>query len=91
MKPRDDEMRFRQAIAERVRNGEHAWAREIAAELGLNTKRAYYLCLKWSDKGWWEYGVNALAGWLTESGMVAFGLTDGKTPNANDQVRPDDA
>ena len=39
--------------------------RTIANEMGLNENRAYYLCSKWCDLGWLDYGVNALAGWLT--------------------------
>ena len=83
MTPREDEFRFRQEIADRTRRGEEVYAREIATELGMNTKRACYLCEKWIDKGWWECGVNALAGWLTEEGKAAFGLNADLLPNKN--------
>lgn len=74
--PRQDELLFRKAIADKVRSGGGAYARQIAKDLGMNEKRAWYLCDKWDRKGWWEYGVNALAGWLTEDGRRAFGLDD---------------
>lgn len=77
MKPRDDEMQFRAAIADAVRSGEKTpSARQIAAYLGMNQKRAWYLCDKWMSKGWWDCGVNALSGWLTDKGKVVFGLAN---------------
>jgi len=30
--------------------------------------RLYYVLDKWSDKGYWEYGVSLRSGWLTEDG-----------------------
>lgn len=36
------------------------------------TKRQYSYLDKWSDKGWWEYGVSSRSGWLEKEGWVAF-------------------
>lgn len=32
-------------------------------------KRAWYFLEKWTDKGWYEYGVTLDLGWVTEKGM----------------------
>jgi hypothetical protein len=44
--------------------------RDIAREMGMNPKRAAYLCDKWDRKGWYEYGVNVMCGWLTDTGIA---------------------
>ena len=33
--------------------------------------RVYYLLSKWGRKGWYDYGVNVLCGWLTPEGREA--------------------
>ena len=38
------------------------------------TKRQYYLLEKWSDKGFWDYGVSARGGWITEEGRKHFAI-----------------
>ncbi len=43
--------------------------RDVVKDLGMNEKRAAYLLEKWYAKGWYEYGVSVLAGWLTDEGM----------------------
>lgn len=35
-----------------------------ADRVGMNRKRLFGVLLKWSDRGWWNYGVNALCGWF---------------------------
>lgn len=35
---------------------------------GINPKRAVYLLDKWEEKGWYEYGVSVMHGWLTPEG-----------------------
>lgn len=47
------------------------YVREMVAERGMNEKRACYICFKWTDKGWYDYGVNVLSGWLTPEGRAA--------------------
>lgn len=44
---------------------------DVYERLGMNRKRAEYLCQKWVDKGWMECGVSARTGWLTDEGMAA--------------------
>jgi len=34
----------------------------------MHYKRAWYLLEKWSDKGWYDYGVTSDLGWLTNEG-----------------------
>ncbi len=41
---------------------------QIARRLKIPEKRAHYIFLKWSDKGWYDYGVSCRVGWLTEKG-----------------------
>lgn len=41
--------------------------REVGAELGIPWKRVAYLCGKWDDKGWYEYGVCVDLGWFLEA------------------------
>jgi hypothetical protein len=47
------------------------YMRALVHELGINEKRAAYICQKWMGKGLYEYGVNVLAGWLTDKGREA--------------------
>lgn len=44
--------------------------RDIGARLGIHRKRVEYLCQKWTDRRWYEYGVSVDLGWLTEEGRV---------------------
>lgn len=36
----------------------------------LHHKRAWHLLSKWTDKGWYEYGVSLDLGWLTPEGKA---------------------
>lgn len=45
--------------------------REVVRQIDMNGKRAAYILGKWSDKGWYDYGVSIMAGWLTDKGMNA--------------------
>ena len=36
------------------------------------TKKQYYWLDKWTDKGFWEYGVSLRSGWLTAEGKNEF-------------------
>ncbi len=42
----------------------------IAAEIGMNEKRAVGLAEKWDRKGWWDSGVTTRSGWFTEAGFA---------------------
>jgi len=44
---------------------------ETASRLGMAPKRAAYILSKWTDRGWYEYGVNVMHGWLTDEGREA--------------------
>lgn len=69
---RDDEKLLWAELKRRtLAGGEMPWGRELAKELGINTKRAEYLFLKWAARDWYDYGVHCLAGWLTEKGLAA--------------------
>jgi hypothetical protein len=39
---------------------------DVATGLGIPAKRAWRLLAKWSDNGWWEYGVSLRGGWWTD-------------------------
>lgn len=47
------------------------YVREVVRQLGINEKRAAYICDKWADRRWYDYGVNVLAGWLEGDGLTA--------------------
>ena len=42
--------------------------RDGGHKIGTHPKRVEKLCWKWTDRGWYEYGVAADLGWLTERG-----------------------
>ena len=79
-----DEIAFLRAVYQERKNG---WTEkmgdEIAAELGIAPKRAYFLLNKWSERhDWWEYGVSARTGWLTDKGLAEIPLIIKENPNA---------
>jgi hypothetical protein len=74
MKP--DERKFLDETQRRTRlwkkgEADMPYPRRLARELGINEKRAAYICDKWAGKDWYDYGVNVLAGWLTGKGESA--------------------
>lgn len=44
------------------------------------TKRQYYLLDKWTDKGFWEFGVSMRSGWLTPEGKEKLMSVKGERP-----------
>ncbi len=44
---------------------------KVADRLGIPRDRADYLARKWSNKGWYDYGVSVRFGWLTAEGLEA--------------------
>ena len=44
-------------------------AEDVGISLGMHHKRVDYILNKWTNKGWWNYGVSARTGWLTEAGV----------------------
>jgi hypothetical protein len=59
-------------LYERGKAGGFVYVREVVHELGIPEKRAAAICYKWQkrNKDWYEYGVNILAGWLTDKGKA---------------------
>ena len=57
-----DEIVFKKEVIARNRLGQET-VRDIGIRLGMDSKRVCYLCQKWSDKGWYEYGVSVDLGW----------------------------
>lgn len=41
-------------------------------ETDIAPKQWYYYLTKWSDKGWFDYGVSARTGWFTPEGITHF-------------------
>lgn len=35
-------------------------------------KQLHYYIYKWTEKGWWDYGVSARTGWFTPEGIEHF-------------------
>lgn len=60
-----DEIALFAAIRQRAPYTTEPTVRRIVAEIGINEARAAAILEKWAGKGWYEYGVNVLAGWLT--------------------------
>lgn len=44
---------------------------DVAARLHIHPNRAAYIFAKWTRKGWYDYGVNVLLGWLEPAGFKA--------------------
>ena len=44
--------------------------RLIGIALEIPDRRVVYLCEKWADGDWYDYGVTADLGWLTDEGIV---------------------
>jgi len=70
---KDDEVRFLVKLArERPKQAaDGPFADAVGASLGIHPKRVDYLLQKWTDKGWWNYGVSARSGWLEPAGIEA--------------------
>jgi hypothetical protein len=63
-----DELRLFGELRNRSAGGARVYVRELVRELGMNENRAAAICEKWTGRGLYDYGVNVLAGWLTEKG-----------------------
>ena len=71
---RNDEKEFLQMLKKRTQedpNSPHV--RQLILDMGMSEKRGSYLCEKWTNRGWYDYGVNVLAGWLTGEGQLKAG------------------
>lgn len=45
---------------------------KLGQELGFNEKQAIATIRKWEDRGWYDYGVSELTGFLTPEGVEHF-------------------
>lgn len=48
---------------------DHESPRSIIERIGMNPKRAMRLLDKWSDRGWYDFGVSLDLGWMTPEGL----------------------
>lgn len=46
---------------------------ELCARLRMHEKRCFYLLMKWSGRGWWDYGTWAWGGWFTDEAPLIIG------------------
>lgn len=60
-----------------LHKSETEFVRDVIARLNMNEKRACYLLYKWSDKGWYDYGVTVDMGWLEPKGIEVARSLDG--------------
>ena len=67
---KDDEIAFLLLCAGNIKPHGTAWPRHIRPST-MHYKRAWYLLLKWSRKGWYDYGVTLDMGWMMDAGLAA--------------------
>ena len=70
---REDEKRLLYELQQHSQINSFVYVRDVVKELGMNEKRAAYILSKWEKRGWYNWGVNILAGWLTEEGKTVRG------------------
>lgn len=60
-------------LTRRILGGESAWhGIDAMAIQGHSRERLFGVLEKWTDRGWWDYGVSVRTGWLTDAGRVAL-------------------
>jgi hypothetical protein len=68
---KDDERELLERLQKRTNEDPNPpYVRQLVADIGMNEKRAAYICEKWADKGLYDYGISSLAGWLTDAGKA---------------------
>lgn len=68
----DEERRLFEALRDREiagRNHQLDSTFDISEELGIPNDRALQYVRKWTDRGWYTYGLNELFGRLTAAGL----------------------
>jgi hypothetical protein len=65
---KSDEKALMAELRKRTADGEQPYVRDLVKDLGIPEKRAAFIVQKWESRGWYEFGVNCLAGWLTDQG-----------------------
>lgn len=78
-----DEKELLEILQAQTTDAEFPHVRSVAIELKMHEKRAAYICEKWYRAGWYSYGVNVLAGWLTAKGMRLLNVAQ-KLENENE-------
>jgi hypothetical protein len=63
-----DEQKLLQALAWRC---DRAFVTDYFDVIGMNHKRGLGILEKWTEKGWWDYGVSVRSGWITYEGICA--------------------
>ncbi len=67
---KEDEKKLLKFLQKRtMEDKQRLYVRQLIIDLDMNEKRAAYICEKWTNKGWYDWGVTVLAGWLTKKGM----------------------
>lgn len=64
MTKRNDEIELMDELMKRTDSGASSDMLEIIEDMGMNLKRAAYICEKWNRQGIYEYGINVMHGWL---------------------------
>ncbi len=49
----------------------------------IHPKRAMMMLEKWTDRGWWEYGVSLWTGWMTDKAYF-YAIIGGEIVRIND-------
>lgn len=70
---KQDESRLLEKLREREQNQSRKSADNFFAELGIAPKRGYYILQKFTNWGWWEYGVSLRTGWLVQPSHSSTG------------------
>ena len=66
---KDDEKELLETLQRRTVEDENMpRVRQVIIDIEMNEKRAAYILSIWTDKGWYDYDVSVMAGWLTDSG-----------------------
>ena len=67
---KEDEIYFWNLIKKELATSEKTVQDIINKEnFSIHYKRAWYLLEKWSQKGWYDYGVSLDLGWITPEGL----------------------
>lgn len=69
---KEEEKRLFEAVRDRELSGRdfiEPSTLELAEQLAIPIERADAYCRKWSDRGWYSYGMRPLIGRMTKLGM----------------------
>lgn len=93
--PKPDEVALFNALRDSAAANEESpnrlpleFADAIGAKLGISSKRVHFLLYKWSDRGWWNYGVTARSGWLEDEAPERLPIGTPAPPPAVGTIDP---